>query len=230
MPEKPPSSEARELARIRFLQIAHALKPELVRSLYEDVLPEYPNHLEALRAWLGQWNLFEEWQLRHVTHSIWMWNSEGLDYDPDAGWPHLSASYYSPALQSLTPLDVAWDRGTPLDEAEERALAAWSNYRKLIKAYYKALRGGQRVREDSNPDRHMRWLVRRKVLGQSTDTISWLTDEIILVSKPHEHGTIPINTIADGIKKAESLIGSLRNKQPKLEVCDDDPDDIHYVQ
>ena len=232
MADKAPSAEARAAAQRRFLEIAHELEPRLARSLYEEVLPEYPNHLEALRAWLGEWNLFEDWQLGHATHSIWMWNSEGLDYDPEAGWPHLSSSY-SPALQPLTPLDiacVAWDRATPLDEAEERALAAWSDYRKMITAYYKALRGGQRVREDSNRDRHMRWLVRQRVLGQSTDTISWLTDEIILMSKPHEDGIIPINTIDDGINKAESLVGRLRNKQPELKVWDDDPGEIHYVQ
>jgi hypothetical protein len=229
MADKAPSAEARAAAQGRFLEIAHELEPKIARSLYEDVLPEYPNHLEALRAWLGEWNLFEEWQLRHVTHSIWMWNSEGLDYDPDAGWPHLSASY-SPALQSLTPLDVAWDRGTPLDEAEDRALAAWSNYRKLIKAYYKALRGGQRVREDSNPDRHMRWLVRRRVLGQSTDKISVLADEISLANKTYEDDVIPINTIDDGIKKANSLVGPLRDEQPELEIWFEDSDDIHYVK
>jgi hypothetical protein len=229
MADKAPSSEARAAAQRRFLEIAHELEPKLARSLYEEVLPEYPNHLEALRTWLGKWNLFEDWQLEHATNSIGIWNLRHRDYDPHAGWPVFSTSY-SPALQSLTPLDVAWDRGTPLDEAEERALAAWSNYRKVITAYYKALRGGQRVREDSNRDRHMRWLVRRRVLGQRTDTISWLTDEIILMSKPHEDGIIPINTIDDGINKAESLVGRLRNKQPELEVWNDDPGEIHYVQ
>ena len=232
MADKAPSSEARAAAQRRFLQIAHELKPELVRSLYEDVLPKYPNHLEALGAWLRESNLFEEWQLRHATHSIWMWDSEDLEYDPTVGWPYLSASY-SPALQPLTPLDVAcvaWDRATPLDEAEERALAAWNDYRKMITAYYRALRGGQRVREDSNRDRHMRWLVRRRVLGQSAHEISLLTDEIILMTKPHEDGIIPINTIDDGINKAESLVGPLRNKQPELEVWDGDPAEIHYVQ
>ena len=216
--------EARELARIRFLQIAHELKPELVRSLYEDVLPEYPNHQEALRAWLKESNLFEEWQLRHTTHSIGMWNSEGLDYDPDAGWPHLSASY-SPALQSLTPLDVAWDRGTPLDEAEDGALAAWSDYRKLITEYYKALRGSQRARKDPDSDRHMRWLARRQILVESDKDITE-TDS----SDGRDGWLLAVKTVTGGIKKAEALVGPFRSEQPRLEVWHDDPDDIHYVE
>ena len=67
VPETPPTSEARETARIRFLQIAHELKPELVRSLYEEVLPPYhgpnpapkrevyiSNYKKVLKAWLAR--------------------------------------------------------------------------------------------------------------------------------------------------------------------------------
>jgi hypothetical protein len=221
--ETPPTSEARETARIRFLQIAHELKPELVRSLYEDVLPEYPNHLEALRAWLKESNLFEEWQLKHTTHSIWMWNSEGLDYDPDAGWPHLSASY-SPALQDLklnSDVDVAWDRVTPVDEAEEEALAKWEKHcseeRKRIKVHYKALRGSQK-KSGNDPDRHIRWLVRRQILGATFKEI-----------ERSERANVDLETIRKGVMSATEKTGSFNSEQPELEVWDNDTTDVHYI-
>ncbi|MFP6901338.1 MAG: hypothetical protein VCA36_10370 [Opitutales bacterium] len=227
MANKAPSSEARAAAQRRFLEIAHELEPKLARSLYDDVLPKYPNHLEALRAWLGKWNLFEDWQLEHATNSIGIWNLRHRDYDPHAGWPVFSTSY-SPALQPLTPLDVAcvaWDRGTPLDEAEDEALAAWSDYRKLITGYYKALRGSQRARKDPDSDRHMRWLVRRQILGDSDKDITE-TDS----SDGRGGWALAVKTVTDGIKKAEALVGPFRSEQPRLEVWHDDPDDIHYVE
>ena len=229
MADKAPSYDAQVAAQRRFLEIAHELEPRLARSLYDDVLPEYPNHLEALRAWLGRWSFFEDWQLEHATNSIEIWNLPHRDYDPVSGWPMYSTSYF-PILPPPTPPDIAWDHLTPLDNAEEDAMSAADRWKKEITDYYKDLRGGQRVRENSNPDRHMRWLVRRRVLGQSTDTISTLADEITLVSKPHKDGVIPINTIDYGIKKAKSLVGPLRDEQPELEIWFEDPDDIHYVK
>jgi len=214
MADKAPSSEARAAAQRRFLEIAHELEPRLARSLYEEVLPEYPNHLEALRAWLGEWNLFEEWQLGHATHSIWMWNSEGLDYDPEAGWPHLSSSY-SPALQPLTPLDVAWDHLTPLDKAKEDALWRWDEYKKEITAYYNAMSA---TASGEDPDRHIRWLVRRQILGNT------------YVSIAMKDSVVSADAVRSGAMSSESLVGPLRNEQPELEVWDDDPSDIHYAQ
>ena len=220
MADKAPSSEARAAAQRRFLEIAHELEPELVRSLYEDVLPEYPNHQEALGAWLRSSNLFEEWQLRHATHSIWMWDSEDLEYDPTVGWPYLSASY-SPTLQSLTPLDVAWDHLTPLDKAEEDALWRWDEYKKEIKAYYKALRGSQ-TKSGKDPDRHIRWLVRRRILEQTYMDIS--------VKDPQARASeITDEAVRKGVMSAEKLVGLFNNEQPELEHWHDDLTDIHYV-
>ena len=100
MSETPPTSEARETARIRFLQIAHELKPELVRSLYEEVLPPYhgpnpapkrevyiSNYKKVLKAWLARWNLFEEWQLRHATDAISTWAEPFLWLWRGKDWP-----------------------------------------------------------------------------------------------------------------------------------------------
>ncbi len=222
MSETPPTSEARELARIRFLQIAHELKPELVRSLYEDVLPEYPNHLEALRAWLGKWNLFEDWQLEHATQSIKIWSlphRKLTDYDPVSGWPVYSASCF-PGLQPLTPLDVAWDHSKPADSAKEDAMWTWDEYKKEITEYYKAL---DYTASGEDPDRHIRWLVRRHIFPETHQAIS-------LNDPQASAAAITPEGVRQGLINAEALVGPLRNEQPELEVWDDDPSDIHYAQ
>jgi hypothetical protein len=133
----------------------------------------------------------------------------------------LSASY-SPPLQSLTPLDVAWDHLTPLDKAEEDALWRWDEYKKEIKAYYKALRGSQ-TKSGKDPDRHIRWLVRRQILGETHMEIS-------VKDLQARASGITTEAVRQGLMRAEALVGPLRNEQPELEVWDDDPDDIHYVQ
>lgn len=228
MSETPPTSEARETARIRFLQIAHELKPELVRSLYEEVLPPYhgpnpapkrevyiSNYKKVLKAWLARWNLFEEWQLRHATDSLYTWDTEGLDYDPSVGWPHLSSAY-SPALQAPI-LDVAWDHLTPLDKAEGDALWRWDEFRKEIKAYYKALRGSQTTSHD-DPHRHIRWLARRQILGQTFKEI-----------ERSERANVDLETIRKGVMSATEKTGSFNSEQPELEVWDNDTTDVHYI-
>jgi hypothetical protein len=217
MADEAPTSEARVAAQRRFLEIAHELEPRLARSLYEDVLPEYPNHLEALRAWLGKWNFFEDWQLEHATQSIKIWSlphRKLIDYDPVSGWPVYSASCF-PALQPLPPLDVSWDHLTPLDKAKEDAMWAADEYKKEITKYYNAMSA---TASGEDPDRHIRWLVRRKILGEAYVAIA------------RKDSGVSADAVRKGVILAESLIGTLRNFQPELEVRDDDPDDIHYVK
>ena len=232
MPEKPISSEAREAARIRFLELAHEIEPGLVRSLYEEVLPRYhapkrvvyiSNYKKALRAWLARWNLFEEWQLTHARNSLFTWATEGLEYDPILGWPHLTSTH-SPALQDLklnSDVDVAWDRVTPVDEAEEEALAKWEKHcseeRKRIKAHYKALRGSQK-KSGNDPDRHIRWLVRRQILGETFNEI-----------ERSERANVDLETIRKGVMSATEKTGSFNSEQPELEVWDNDTTDVHYI-
>jgi len=234
VPEKTISSEAREAARIRFMDIAHKVNPGLLEDLYHDVSFLHPGelreksldeYLEALRKWLEEYNLFEDWQLKHATDQIYTWLHHDGDHDWDVGWTHLSASY-SPALQPPI-LDVAWDL-TPLDKAEEDALAAWKGFRSEIKSYYRALRGKQK-RKSNDPDRHIRWLVRRKILGQSNEFIASMDEENSLMSDDPDFLMV-VETVRKGIKVAEALTGPFRSKQPRLEVWFDDPNDIHYVE
>ncbi len=155
---------------------------------------------------LDEYGMNEEWQKDQAIDQIEGWyRRASLDpsavdkWDPNEGWLHLSLSL-SPALQGTTidipPITVEWDRLTDLEEAREsekkRILSYVEDAIDRVDQHFDALRGPEKRGPD--PDRHLRWLVQRQILGESTKTIA------------SEEGKAE-RTIRDGIKKANLLVG-----------------------
>ena len=146
---------------------------------------------------------------------------------------HRYLSEYSDAdlRRRLSDLWASGKRGSPhemlpavfalVDEAEEEALAKWEKHcseeRKRIKVHYKALRGSQK-KSGNDPDRHIRWLVRRQILGETFKEI-----------ERSERANVDLETIRKGVMSATEKTGPFNSEQPELEVWDNDTTDVHYI-
>lgn len=154
--------ETRLLIWARFPVI---LLADLSFGLAEEALPDalvtraFDN---AFDAWRQRWGMLDGWQGEEALEQLERWASGECRGRPDKGWVALAPTVTA-ALDPLR-IDYEWDgRGRVEDFIEPIRARAVAYKQALTTAGPK--RGVDR-------ERHLRWLARREILGESVKTIA----------------------------------------------------------